>query len=179
MLEQLVAMLVMATALGLDAFSASLSLGTLALSRLEKLKISAVIGLFHLVMPCLGIVFGSFVSQYFGLFTTWIAGSVLLLLGLHMFLASFSKQPPSLKKPYGFALMLFAVTVSFDSFSLGISLGMLNVSTLFTIVTFGAVALFLSWIGLHVGEVLTRFFGRQSERLGGMILIAFGLKIIF
>lgn len=58
--EQLLPLFIMAFALGLDAFSVSLGMGMVALRMRQILYIGITIGLFHIVMPFLGMVLGRF-----------------------------------------------------------------------------------------------------------------------
>lgn len=178
MIGELVTLFIMATALSLDAFSISLGMGILGLSRYRMAKISLTVGVFHLLMPLLGILLGRLVSQYFGMLATMLGGLLLLILGGYMFLSSFRQNNETYMMPVGIGLFLFSFSVSIDSFSVGLSLGMLGARTIATIVAFGMMSLILSWLGLLLGARFQRYFGHYGEMLAGMILIAFGLKII-
>lgn len=179
MVGELVTLFIMATALSLDAFSISLGIGMLGLSRYRMAKISVTVGLFHVFMPLIGIILGKLVSHYFGVFATLFGGIMLLILGGHMFLSSFRHDVVAYMKPVGVGLLIFSLSVSIDSLSIGLSLGMLGTRTVMTILAFGFMAFVLSWLGLFLGSRFQRYIGHYGEMLGGMILIAFGLKILF
>ena len=64
--EQLVPLIIMAFALGMDAFSVSLGMGMVTLRMRQILYIGMTIGIFHIVMPFIGMVLGRFLSEKFG-----------------------------------------------------------------------------------------------------------------
>ncbi|HHY20295.1 MAG TPA: hypothetical protein GX525_00100 [Bacilli bacterium] len=179
MIGELVTLFIMASALSLDAFSISLGMGMLGLSHYRMAKISVTVGLFHLFMPLLGILLGKLVSQYVGVLATVLGGLMLLVLGSSMFFSSFRQDDMTYMKPVGVGLLIFSLSVSVDSFSAGLSLGILGARTVVTIVAFGVIALIFSWLGLFLGSRFQRYVGHFGEMLGGMVLIAFGLKIAF
>lgn len=170
----------MAFALGMDAFSIAIGMGMLGLRYKHIFKIGVTIGAFHIAMPFLGIVIGRFLSQYFGLITIVIGGILLLILGIQMiYSALFSNEKDRILQPVGIGLLLFALSVSIDSFSVGLSLGMIGAKTIVTLLSFGLMSMGLSWLGLIIGKKVQGIIGTYGELLGGGILIAFGLKLLF
>ncbi|MUV37401.1 putative manganese efflux pump MntP [Lentibacillus sp. JNUCC-1] len=72
-----------------------------------------------------------------------------------------------------------AFSVSLDSFSVGLSLGITGFQTVMAIVMFGFVSMGLTLSGLLLGRKARSVLGVYSEMLGGSILCAFGLYFIF
>ncbi|TMW72525.1 manganese efflux pump [Alteribacter natronophilus] len=169
----------MAFALSMDAFSISIGLGMIGLRMRRIALIGTTVGLFHVLMPLLGIILGKLVSQYIGVFAYIIGAGLLLYIGLQMVRSSFSAETGPAFTPVGWGLILFAVTVSIDSFSAGLGLGMLGAKTLVTLVSFGLFSAVLTWAGLVLGKKAEGVLGSYSEMLGGCILIGFGIKILF
>ena len=58
--EQLIPLIIMVFALGMDAFSVSLGMGMMALKIRQILYIGVTIGIFHIIMPFIGMVLGRF-----------------------------------------------------------------------------------------------------------------------
>lgn len=58
--EQLIPLIIMAFALGMDAFSVSLGMGMMTLKIRQILYIGVTIGIFHIIMPFIGMVLGRF-----------------------------------------------------------------------------------------------------------------------
>lgn len=171
---------VMTLALGMDAFSVSLGMGMYRMRLKQILKIGIMIGLFHMWMPLLGMVTGRFLSSRFREFAIILGGGLLFFLGLHMFWSSLKeKEDKSIMAPIGLGLLLFSFSVSLDSFSVGLSLGMIGAKTIFVLIFFGVGACLLSWLGLLLGRRVQGWFGTYSLALGGSILMAFGLKLLF
>lgn len=169
----------MAIALGMDAFSIGLGMGMIPIRFRRIISIGVVVGVFHIMMPFLGIVLGQFLSSQFGSFTTIGGGILLLVIGIEMFVSSFRDDSSPALKPVGFGLILFALSVSLDSFSVGLSLGMSGVRTVLSLLLFGAFSMILTWSGLLLGRKVQGVLGKYSEMFGGSILCSFGLQLIF
>ncbi|WP_209123523.1 manganese efflux pump MntP family protein [Alkalihalobacillus sp. BA299] len=167
----------MASALGMDAFSVALGMGMVGLRYRQMFKIGIVIGSFHMIMPLLGILTGKLVSNYFGLFATYLGGGLLLIIGLQMAVSSLREDSDYRIKPIGLGLFIFALSVSLDSFSAGLSLGMLGAKTMIAVAAFGLMSMLLSWTGLVMGSHFKGMIGSYGELLGGLILMGFGIKL--
>ncbi|MGJ9385830.1 hypothetical protein CR203_05670 [Salipaludibacillus neizhouensis] len=178
MVAEFITIGIMALALSLDAFSLSLGLGMAGLRYRRIFIIGSLIGLFHMLMPLGGIIIGQALSHYLGPLTYFIGGSGLIFLGIQMLASSFKYGADSLLAPKGIGLFIFAISVSVDSFSAGLSLGMVGAKTWLTVISFGVISAILTWIGLLVGKKAGGWVGKNSEGVGGIILILFGVKMI-
>lgn len=105
MIGEVLALSLMAFALGMDAFSVGLGMGMFKLRLRQIFKIGITIGIFHVWMPLLGIAAGKFLSNQFGAIAGYIGGVLLLVLGLQMILASFQKEESRFITPVGFGLL--------------------------------------------------------------------------
>ncbi len=179
MIGELVTIIIMAFALGMDAFSVSLGMGMYRLRMRQVFNIGVTVGIFHIFMPLLGIMAGRFLSERFDAIASYIGGGLLMVLGLHMIISSLRKESASLLTPVGFGLILFALSVSLDSFSVGMSLGIYGAKTWIVLICFGAGAMLLSWLGLFIGRSVQDWLGKYSEILGGVILLFFSIKLLF
>ncbi|MGN7175463.1 hypothetical protein BK139_04400 [Paenibacillus sp. FSL R5-0490] len=178
MIGEILTLALMAFALGMDAFSVGLGMGMYKLRLRQIAKIGITIGLFHVWMPLLGMIAGRFLSNTFGAIAGYVGGGLLLLLGVQMIWSSFRDEEDSLITPVGIGLLIFALSVSLDSFSVGLSLGIYGAKTLLVLVFFGAGATILTWAGLLTGRKVQSWIGSYSEALGGAILLAFGIKLL-
>ncbi|NSL52097.1 manganese efflux pump MntP [Calidifontibacillus erzurumensis] len=175
---EVIPLAIMAMALGMDAFSLGLGMGMLRLRLKQVFYIGITIGFFHVIMPLLGIVLGRYISYHFSGIATYIGGFLLLILGLQMVISSFKSENDTFVTPIGFGLIVFALTVSLDSFSVGLSLGIFGARTAVTIMLFGFFSMVLTWAGLLLGRKVQTWLGSYGEALGGSILFAFGLKLL-
>ncbi|GAA3412922.1 manganese efflux pump MntP family protein [Paenibacillus hodogayensis] len=177
---QLITVIVMAIALGMDAFSLGIGIGLRGIRLLDILKISFVIGLFHVLMPLVGMYMGHYVGELLGNVATLLGGMLLIMLGAHMIFSSFKSGGDARSfdhRKLG-GLLLFALTVSVDSMSVGVSLGMFATDLLFTVLMFGAAGGLMSVFGLLLGRRASSWIGEYGEALGGIILLAFGIRFL-
>lgn len=177
-IAELFTLMLMAFALGMDAFSIGIGMGMFQLRYKQIFYIGLTIGFFHVWMPLLGIIAGHFISDKFGMIAQYIGGILLIILGIQMILSSLKKEERIVIKPFGWGLMVFALSVSLDSFSVGLSLGIFGARSAAVVICFGVVATLLTWIGLLLGRKFQGYIGSYSEALGGSILLAFGIKLL-
>lgn len=176
---QLLTILLMAVALGLDAFSLGIGIGMKGIRIIDIFKISLVIGLFHIMMPLMGMFMGQYVSSLLGHVATSAGGLLLILLGSHMVYSSYrGEDAPSFDHRTTWGLFLFSLSVSIDSFSVGVSLGMFATDIILTVLIFGACGGLLSTAGLMLGRRVGNWIGEYGEAFGGIILLAFGIKFL-
>jgi manganese efflux pump family protein len=88
------------------------------------------------------------------------------------------KEEAKVITPVGFGLLLFALSVSLDSFSVGLTLGIYGAKTIMVLLCFGIAATVQTWAGLLLGRKVQGWLGTYSEALGGTILLGFGLKLL-
>lgn len=178
MAGEVLTLLIMAFALGMDALSVGLGMGMFQLRLRQIFHIGLTIGMFHVWMPLLGITAGKFLSHQFGAIAGYAGGFLLLVLGLQMIWSSIQKEENKLITPRGLGLLLFALSVSLDSFSVGLTLGIYGAKTILVLIFFGGAATILTWVGLLVGRKVQGWIGSYSEAFGGSILLAFGIKLL-
>ncbi|MBW7475095.1 manganese efflux pump MntP family protein [Paenibacillus oenotherae] len=177
---QLLTLLIIALALGMDAFSLGIGIGLRGIRLRDIIKLSAIIALFHIIMPLMGIITGKYVSSMLGNVTTIVAGGLLLLLGAHMIYSSFrGSNELIIDHRSGLGVLLFSLSVSIDSFSTGISLGMFAADIWLTVLLIGFFGGLMSILGLMLGTKISSSLGEYGEACGGVILFTFGLLFLF
>lgn len=178
-ISDIASLIFLALAVSMDAFSISLSYG-LKRPRLKRImQIGILIGLFHMILPFIGIVLGQFISYQIGYLTTTLSGLLLIGIGAHMLFSAFNPQSHKQLHTGLFALISIAFIVSIDSFSIGLSLGMFGVKHIIALFLFGSISMIMTWSGFLLGRKIYRYIGSYSEILGGGMLISFGLHIFF
>ncbi|MFF2889904.1 manganese efflux pump MntP family protein [Paenibacillus sp. NPDC057967] len=176
---QFLTLLIIAVALGFDAFSLGLGIGLKGIRLLDIVKLGAVIGLFHILMPIGGLLTGQFVSGLLGSVATTAAGILLLLLGGHMIYSSIRGEGvPTFNHRSSLGLLVLALSVSVDAFSVGVTLGMFSADLWLTILLFGFFGGMMSMLGLLLGRKVSSKLGEYGEACGGAILLVFGLLFI-
>lgn len=176
-------LLLMAFALGMDAFSLGLGMGMLRLKKREILRISLTIGIFHVVMPLIGMVIGQYLAREVGDMTRWFGALLLIGLGIHMIWNSLKGDEAGgesrSSRTMGLGLVLFAMSVSVDSLSVGLSLGTFGASLGLAVALFGICGAMMAAFGLSIGSKVSHLFGEYGEAIGGAVLIGFGVKFLF
>ncbi|MEQ6377010.1 manganese efflux pump [Bacillaceae bacterium S4-13-56] len=170
---------IMAFALGMDAFSVSLGMGMIPLRLKRIAMIGIVIGIFHMIMPLAGVILGDLLSHQFGAYAKGVGGLLLLLLGIQMFWGTLREEEENVVNPHGMGLIVFALSVSLDSFSVGLSLGMFGAKIVLALILFGGASMALTWAGLLLGRHVRSWLGVYSEILGASILLGLGLRLLF
>lgn len=173
---QMATIMVMAVALGFDAFSLGLGIGMKGVRAREIMRIGAVVALFHVLMPLAGMFMGGYVGSLLGNVASMAAGGLLLLLGGHMIYSSLrGDEVESIDYRSGWAVVLFSLSVSIDSFSVGVSLGMFHTNLWLTVVSFGICGGIMAVMGLWLGGRVSQRLSEYGEAIGGTILFAFGI----
>ena len=78
----------------------------------------------------------------------------------------------------GATLIILSVATGIDVFAVGLSLAVLGVGIIFPSIIIGVVAGGMSLLGIFLGGRLGRKFGKRMEVIGGLILIAIGVRVV-
>lgn len=168
---------ILSLALSADAFGAALAVGMRRMGLLDKLMLSSSVGIMHIILPLISMTAGSELYERFGDILFSAGGIILALTGLQMVLSFFRKEER--QKPTGLGMLLFAFGVSMDSFSTGLSLGVLGMDKSTAVISFGACAASLTMAGLIFSSRMSTAAGKAGEVAGGVLLLIIGLKWIF
>lgn len=158
-----------AISLSMDAFSLALAYGTLGMNSKDKLLLSLITGCFHFFMPLLGFLIGDIILN---IDSNLIVTLILCFIGIDMIISSFKKENIKEDTPKFF---LFALAVSIDSFSVGITLTEISSNIIMCSIIFSFVSYFFTYIGLVIGNKIEKLVGNIATIIGGMFLIILGL----
>lgn len=164
----------MAISLSMDAFSLALAYGTLGMSNKDKIILSLVVGIFHLIMPLLGMLVGELILSLFKFNADIVVAIILSFIGIQMIVSSFKKDEEL--KPLKFSeFFLFGLAVSIDSFSLGITLPNMGVSMIISPFIFAIASAAFTFASLLIGNKIEKLLGKIATIIGGVILTLIGL----
>lgn len=155
-----------AISLSMDTFSLSIIYGTLGLDKKKMYTLSLIVGIFHFFMPFFGSIIGSFVLEKLPIKPDIIAGVIFIIISIEM--VTQKESTFDLKNIW--MLFLFALTVSLDSFSVGIGISLIIENHILAYFTFFIVSMFFTFIGLRFGKYLSKKLGSRASLLGGLIL---------
>lgn len=174
----MIAALLLALALAMDAFAVALSQGAkFRLSAAGGLAIAATFGVFQAVMPLAGWAVGAAALAYVEAFDHWIAFGLLAFLGVRM-LGFHNGDADTARVLTGRTLLIAGVATSVDALAAGITLPTLGVSPWAAALLIGVVTFVLSGAGVMLGRRAGDHLGEWAERAGGLILIGLGVKIL-
>jgi putative Mn2+ efflux pump MntP len=170
--------LILALALAMDAFAVALTQGArFRPGWRDGAGIALTFGIFQGVMPLIGWGIGAVALVYVAAVDHWIAFGLLAFLGVRMLGGHVGAQEMRYALT-GKALMVAGVATSIDALAAGITLPTLDVAPLMAAAMIGGVTFALSGAGVALGRVAGDWFGTWAERIGGVILIALGCKIL-
>ncbi|MBP7331542.1 MAG: putative manganese efflux pump MntP [Firmicutes bacterium ADurb.Bin373] len=174
-------LMVLAVALGTDAFSLCLGIGMAGVNRKQMLIISVTVLIFHIFMPLVGWYTGELAGALLGRAASFIGSALLIYLGGRMIWDSRRKgREAGFKFNFNASgLVLLGASVSIDALSVGFTLGAQQVDLLLTAATIGLVAGIMTAAGLACGRFMSSLVGERAQFLGGVILIGIGVKLFF
>jgi manganese efflux pump family protein len=174
--------ILIAVGLAMDAFAVSIASGMTITNNRRRagLLTAAAFGGFQMLMPIIGWAVGLSLADIISGFDHWLAFGLLAFIGAKMIYEGTKKEedhnsPKDLKMK---ALLILAVATSIDALMVGLSFAFLKTSIVLPIAVIGAVTFGLSLVGFYFGCGLGKVFGHRIEIVGGLVLVAIGLKIL-
>jgi putative Mn2+ efflux pump MntP len=178
------ALLALSVALALDAFAVAVVAG-LTLSVLTKrhlFRLSFHFGLFQAGMLTAGWLIGSALYTLVAAIATWIGFALLALVGINAIWHGFhnSDETPRITDPTsGWHLVFLSFATSVDALGVGLSLAMMRASIAVSACAVGLMATTLTLVGMRLGRRVSTLWGKRVEVLGGLILLAIGVKMLW
>lgn len=181
-MNSLINVLVLAISLSLDAVAVSIAGGVKAprAGLRDAVKVGLFFGGFQAGMPLLGFLLGNVFKDLVASASGWTAFVLLTLIGLNMVRHARGDHDhddgrdilPTL------TLLALAVATSIDALVVGVTLSLAGLPLLVSVVVIGVVTFIASTGGYLFGKRLGTFFGEKIEILGGIALIAIGVKLL-
>ena len=179
--------LLIAVALAMDCFTVSMVSGVMTRKMFwgRNLRMAFLFGFFQAAMPFIGWIAIHYFQSSVEAYDHWIAFGLLLLIGGKMILDAFKEEDEATFNPLNLGTQLtLAVATSIDALAVGISFSCSGYGTMQSLIlplaVIGLVSFIFSIAGLLLG---VRFGGAVARRfkpeiIGGVILIAIGVKIL-
>ncbi len=176
-------LLAIAVALALDAFAVAIVTGL----RLQPLtgrhlfRLGFHFGLFQAGMLVAGWSIGSGVQKLIVASDHWVAFALLLAVGGNIIRNSVRAEGPArpADPTSGWQLVMLSLATSIDALAVGLSLALIGTSITPVALVVGLTAAVFTLVGMVLGRRIGAWWGRRVELLGGIILIAIGLKIVW
>lgn len=144
----------------------------------KTLKMAFILGGFQGGMTLLGWALGTGFSSYISEFDHWIAFLLLSYLGGKMIYESFKNENETLTSLSNKTLFTLGIATSIDALAVGISFAFLKTDICFPVIIIALTTFFLSLTGVCCGFRFGKIKNIKVELIGGVILIAIGVKIL-
>ncbi len=172
--------------LSIDTFSVSAAEGTTG-NKSPKLAVflALLFGAFHTAMPIAGYFAGEATRKIITNFDHWIAFLLLVYVGGKMVLDQLFPDEEKSKKRTHFSIrndlrtyLSLAVATSIDALAIGITFAFLGLPIIESALIIGGTTAIVSFAGVYVGRVFGSALKKKAGIIGGLVLIAIGLKIL-
>lgn len=176
-------LLFIAVALAMDAFAVALAAGVTLhpVSKRQLFRLGFHFGLFQGLMPIIGWLAGVSVQSMISDYDHWIAFGLLSYVGGKMIHESFENDEENAKTDptRGATMVMLSIATSIDALAVGLSLAVIGVSVWTPALIIGITASAFTVTGMLLGGRIGMVWGKRVEVIGGLVLIAIGLKILF
>ena len=170
-------LLLIAVSLSMDAFSLALVYGMFLNSKKRKFILSLIVGIYHFFMPLIGMIFGNILGKINIISLDLVSFLILLYIGIDLILSTLKKEDKISTNNLG--LIIFGLSVSLDSLTLGIGLNSITNNYLLASTTFSLTSLIFTYLGLNIGNIIGKKIGSYSKIIGGIVLIIIAIILFF
>ena len=167
--------LLVALSLAIDAFSLAVSFGFFNINLKKSLIFALIVGIFHFIMPILGLNFATLIEKLIIISYNKLLFLIFLFITIEMVISYFSKE----SKEYNFNylnLVLYAFSVSLDSFTIGLGLKGITDYYIIACLIFAIIAFLFTYIGLIIGKLSYQKLGNISKIIGIIIMICLTIR---
>ena len=153
----------------MDAFSIALSIGTTHLSKNRFILIPIVVSIMHFVMPLIGLFLGNQILSVININPKIIMTIILLYLAFLMYKDRNNDKVTKINSLL--SIFLYAISVSLDSFSVGIGLKALTDKIIIPPIIFSLCAGTITYMGLILGKYSQKVWKEKASLIGIILLI--------
>jgi putative Mn2+ efflux pump MntP len=188
------ALLLLAVAVGLGNFAASIGIGVSGVSARTRLRVAVVFGVFEAGMPVAGLALGQSVAAGFGQAARWLGAAALITIGTISLVQAWrargheaggehetgaeEEEAKGRGRPWRtWRVLISGLALSGDNLAAGFVLGAYHTGLVQAAIVFGVVSVAMSLAGLELGARIGVATGDRSELLASALLIAVGTAI--
>ncbi len=176
----LIDIILLGIALGIDCFLASFSQGLIFEKRrtINSLKLAAVMGFFQGTMPIIGYIGADTLFEYIYTISKWIVFAIFIALGIKFILESFAPKKELIQCIGIKCLIGLGIGTSIDALVSGATLRLTHSNLIISCLIIGFVSFVMSLIGFWGGNRIKNICPKCLESIGGIILIVLAIKTI-
>jgi len=175
----MLALLLVAAALGVDNFAAAIGIGVSGIDTRTRLRVGIIFGVFEAGMPIVGLALGRGLAGTLGHPAHWIGAALLIATGAYGLIQARRADPAEGPPPSQHIgkLAVTGLALSIDNLAVGFALGTYHLGLAVSATVIGAISAAMTLAGLELGARIGTRTGRCGEYLGGAILILVGAAI--
>jgi len=171
--------LALAFGLAMDATAVCSARALGAGAKRELAILPLLFGAFQAAMAALGWLGGHAARAYIAQWDHWIAGGLLILVGLHMFVEAWQHEDGDEQRPGTPLLYLgLAIATSIDAAAAGLTLPLIPVAPWLVLTLIGVVTSGCCVFGYAAGRALGARIGPKLGIVGGLVLIGIAIDIL-
>jgi len=171
--------LALAFGLAMDATAVCAARALHSGAKREHVILPLLFGAFQAAMAALGWLGGNWARTYIADWDHWIAGGLLVAIGLHMGVEAIRHDEQKDEKPGSALLYLgLAVATSIDAAAAGLTLPLIPAPSLLVLTMIGVVTAVTCGLGFAVGRALGEKLGPRLGIVGGLVLVGIGIDIL-
>lgn len=191
----MIEVVLLAIALAMDAFAVAIGLGAKSQKQspayILRLAVYAALyfGVAQGVMPLIGYLLGAVLLGWIVTAAPWIGGGILILLGAKMLYEAFNDEVEALvedsfdeniQEKINHRMMLtLAIATSIDAMAAGFTLNLLALNAWLACFIIAIITAGFGFFGIYLGKSSGTWLEDKAEMLGGLVLIAIGIKVMF
>lgn len=126
----------------------------------------------HMIFPLIGFYCGEWLGQVLVQWSNGISVLLLFFIGLQLLLSRKNESFPAKTLP------IIAIFASFDTFSVSLSFGMLNLEKYVFIISAGLSTFILSYAALVVAQKTTILRNHVLKKIAGLLLIVMSIMLL-
>ena len=176
-MREIVSILLIGISLSMDTFSLSLTLVTVSENKLIKI-LPLFVGIFHFFMPILGNIIGITLINLLNLASNIILGTVLIVLGINLAIHYFKDETAEINLNI-IGVIIFALSVSIDSFSVGLGINDITNNYYIASIIFALCSAAFTYLGIIIGKYSSKLIGKYAIILGIFLLLILGIFHLF
>lgn len=166
---EIITLIIIGLSLSIDAFSLSLAYGLLNIPKKTIISTSIIVGIFHFIMPILGMLLGNIITDTLNLDSKYILLTILILILIEMIKSL--KEENKEHELNIINMLIFAFLVSFDSFTLGIGIKYITSNIFFASIIFMILSSLFTFLGFILGKYLTKKATYKIKLIGIILLL--------
>jgi putative Mn2+ efflux pump MntP len=142
-------------------------------------KVALFFGIFQGIMPLFGYLASVGLGSFIETIDHWVAFGLLCLIGGKMLYESFGENTEDeISVLTNKVLLILAIATSIDAMAAGFTLDLMSINPFISMVIIGVVTFVFSFVGVFIGTNGGEYLESYAEKLGGIMLIGIGFKIL-